>query len=63
MEVFAFVALFLLFLPKHPKGLNGKDILGHGAMMWTSLEILPLKYLFGEHKELQQCLGRSGLEY
>ena len=47
---------------KNTKGLSGEEIIGHIVVMWTSTEIMPLKYLHKNNEELQQCLGTYGLE-
>ena len=56
------VALFWIFLLKKSKGISREDIIGNSVMMWTSIEVLNLNYFPEYHKELHQCLGRSGIE-
>ena len=57
------VALFWIFLLKRLEGISIEDIIGNGVMLWTSIEVLKLKYIPEDYEELHQCLGRSGIEY
>ena len=40
------VAFLLVFLIEILKGISGKGILGNSVMLCTSLEVIPLNYIF-----------------